>query len=259
MSSVSVASSAVVYGASHPILSMKPTVWIAEDDPALIPILRYNLEAQGYAVQVATRGDELDLWLRERMPDLLVLDWMLPGISGIEMCRRIRNTKATEHLPILMLTARGEESDRVRGFQTGADDYVVKPFFVPELLQRIKALLRRSDPARFDTQLRKGDITLDRTARRVFRNGIELHLGPTEFRLLEYLVVNAGKVFSREHLLNQVWGMDVYIDERTVDVHVGRLRKALHQEQTDDPIRTVRGSGYSFEERAPVPIAGNVM
>ena len=223
-------------------------VLVVEDEEALNILLRYNLEAEGYEVESAARGDEAELLLREQPPDLVVLDWMLPGLSGIELCRRIRARRETERLPVIMLTARGEESDRLRGLTTGADDYVVKPFSVPELLARVKALLRRASPGQMAGLLTEGDLEVDRNTRRVRRSGVEIHLGPTEFRLLEYLMQSPGRVFSREHLLNRVWGNDVYIDERTVDVHVGRLRKALHRPREPDPIRTVRGAGYAFDE-----------
>jgi len=211
-------------------------------------LLRYNLEAEGYEVDSVSRGDEAEIRLREQVPDIVLLDWMLPGLSGIELCRRIRARTETERLPVIMLTARGEEGDRIRGLSTGADDYIVKPFSVPELLARVRALLRRTKPAHIATLLRAGDIELDRETHRVRRSGQELHLGPTEFRLLEFLMQSPGRVFSREHLLNAVWGHDVYIDERTVDVHVGRLRKAISLPRQPDPIRTVRGAGYSFDE-----------
>jgi two-component system phosphate regulon response regulator PhoB len=187
--------------------------------------------------------------LKEAAPDLIVLDWMLPGMSGIELCRRLRARSETERLPIIMLTARGEESERIRGLATGADDYIVKPFSVPELLARIRALLRRARPERVAARLAAGDLELDRDTRRVSRATREVHLGPTEFRLLEFLMQSPGRVFSREQLLDGVWGRDVYIDERTVDVHVGRLRRALNRGRAADPIRTVRGTGYSFDER----------
>jgi two-component system, OmpR family, phosphate regulon response regulator PhoB len=206
---------------------MKSRVLIAEDDQSLTLLLRYNLEAEGYEVDVVSRGDEADLRLREAAPDLILLDWNLPGLSGIELCRRIRQREDVKSLPIIMLTARGEESDRVRGLTTGADDYLTKPFSVPELLARVRAVLRRAKPAQVSELLVGGDVELDRSARRVRRAGVELHLGPTEFRLLEFLMRSPGRVFSREQLLDNVWGRDVYIDERTVDVHVGRLRKAL--------------------------------
>jgi two-component system phosphate regulon response regulator PhoB len=219
---------------------------IVEDEEPLSLMLRYNLEAEGYLVETIVRGDEAEVRLRESTPDLLLLDWMLPGVSGIELCRRLRAREASRTLPIIMLTARGEESERIRGLATGADDYVVKPFSLPELLARVKAILRRSSPELIATVLRAGDIELDRVTHRVRRGGRELHLGPTEFRLLEFLMQSPGRVFSRAQLLDSVWGRDVFVDERTVDVHVGRLRKALGRGR--DPIRTVRGSGYSFDE-----------
>ena len=228
---------------------MPARVLIVEDEEPLTMLLRYNLESAGYTVDSAARGDEAELKLREATPDLIVLDWMLPGISGIELCRRLRSRPATAQLPIIMLTARGEETDRVRGLATGADDYIVKPFSVPELLARVSALLRRSKPERVNAILKAGDISLDRERRRVLRGESEVELGPTEFRLLEFLMQSPGRVYSREQLLDGVWGSEVYIDERTVDVHVGRLRKALSTGKQADPIRTVRGSGYSFDER----------
>lgn len=228
---------------------MPARILIVEDEEPLTLLLRYNLEAEGYAVDAAARGDEAELKLREAPPDLIILDWMLPGVSGIELCRRLRANTTTAQLPILMLTARGEESERVRGLTVGADDYVVKPFSVPELLARVAALLRRSKPERIAAVLKAGDLELDRERRRVFRGGKEVGLGPTEFRLLEHLMQHPGRVFSREQLLDGVWGRDVYIDERTVDVHVGRLRKALKSGFATDPIRTVRGSGYALDER----------
>ena len=227
---------------------MSARILIAEDEEPLSVLLRYNLESEGYGVDVADRGDEAELKLRESTPDLLVLDWMLPGLSGIELCRRLRLRPETKNLPVIMLTARGEEADRVRGLSTGADDYIVKPFSVPELLARVRALLRRAKPAEIAERLTLGDIELDRVQHRVRRAGHDLHLGPTEFRLLEFLMRQPGRVFSREQLLDGVWGRDVYLDERTVDVHVGRLRKAVGHNGAADPIRTVRGSGYSFDE-----------
>jgi len=228
---------------------MGARILIVEDEEPLTLLLRYNLEAEGYQVDVAARGDEAEIRLKESPPDLVVLDWMLPGISGIELCRRLRARPDTERLPIIMLTARGEESERVRGLSTGADDYLVKPFSVPELLARVKALLRRADPGRIASLLQIGDVELDRDKRRVSRAGRDVHLGPTEFRLLEHLMQSAGRVFSRGQLLDGVWGRDVYIDERTVDVHVGRLRRALNRGGAPDPIRTVRGGGYAFDDR----------
>jgi phosphate regulon transcriptional regulatory protein PhoB len=227
---------------------MGPRILIVEDEEPLTLLLRYNLEAEGYAVDAVARGDEAEVRLREQVPDLVLLDWMLPGLSGIELCRRMRARRETERLPVIMLTARGEEGERVRGLATGADDYVVKPFSVPELLARVRALLRRAKPGHVATVLTAGDIELDRETRRVRRSGRELHLGPTEFKLLEFLMQSPGRVFTREQLLDGVWGHDVYIDERTVDVHVGRLRKAINRARKPDPIRTVRGAGYSFDE-----------
>ena len=229
-----------------------PKVLIVEDEEPLSLLLRYNLEAEGYAVESCVRGDEAEIRLRESLPDLLLLDWMLPGLSGIELCRRLRAREDTERLPVIMLTARGEEAERIRGLSTGADDYVVKPFSVPELMARVRAILRRASPEVVSTMLRSGDIELDRETHRVRRNTKEIHLGPTEFRLLEFLMTSPGRVFSREQLLDGVWGHDVYVDERTVDVHVGRLRKALNRGKAKDPIRTVRGAGYAFNDQFSV-------
>jgi two-component system, OmpR family, phosphate regulon response regulator PhoB len=226
-----------------------PKVLIVEDEEPISLLLRYNLEAEGYTVDACMRGDEAEVRLRESVPDLLLLDWMLPGISGIELCRRLRMREETERLPVIMLTARGEEAERIRGLSTGADDYVVKPFSVPELMARVRAILRRASPEVVSSMLRSGDIELDRETHRVHRGAKEVHLGPTEFRLLEFLMTAPGRVFSREQLLDGVWGHDVYVDERTVDVHVGRLRKALNRGKAKDPIRTVRGSGYAFNDQ----------
>ena len=226
-----------------------PNILIVEDEEPLNLLLRYNLEAEGYKVDSCARGDEAEVRLREGIPDLVLLDWMLPGISGIELCRRLRLRPETERLPIIMLTARGEEAERIRGLATGADDYVVKPFSVPELMARVRAILRRTKPGVVSTQLRAGDIELDRETHRVRRTGREVHLGPTEFRLLEFLMQSPGRVYSREQLLDGVWGHDVYVDERTVDVHIGRLRKAINRGRARDPIRTVRGAGYAFNDQ----------
>jgi two-component system phosphate regulon response regulator PhoB len=232
---------------------MNPRILIVEDEEALTLLLRYNLEAAGYDVESVARGDDADLRLRESVPDVVILDWMLPGVSGIELCRRLRSRPETRQLPIVMLTARGEESERVRGLSTGADDYVVKPFSVPELLARVAALLRRASPERVADVLGFGDIAIDREKKRVTRGGRPIDLGPTEYRLLEFLMERPGRVFSREQLLDGVWGSDIYIDERTVDVHVGRLRKALNRGDEADPIRTVRGSGYALDDRFGKP------
>ena len=228
---------------------MTARILVVEDEDALTTLLRYNLEADGYAVETVGRGDDADTRLKEHIPDLLILDWMLPGLSGIELCRRLRTRAETKSLPIIMLTARGEESERVRGLATGADDYIVKPFSVPELLARVRGLLRRASPERLASVLSFGDLELDRDRRRVARSGRPIDLGPTEYRLLEFLLEHPGRVFSREQLLDGVWGRDVYIDERTVDVHIGRLRKVLNPEGEQDPIRTVRGAGYALDDR----------
>jgi two-component system, OmpR family, phosphate regulon response regulator PhoB len=227
---------------------MGARILIVEDEQPLVTLLTYNLEAAGYIVAVEMRGDEAELMLRDELPDLLILDWMLPGISGIELCRRLRQRPQTRGLPIIMLTARGEESDRVRGLSTGADDYVVKPFSVAELLARVKALLRRLNPALAEDAILLGDLKLDRMAKRVHRGEREVKLGPTEFRLLEHLMKSPGRVYDRVQLLDMVWGRDAEIDDRTVDVHVGRLRKAIARGDERDPIRTVRGAGYAFDE-----------
>lgn len=229
-------------------MTTRPRILIVEDEEPLSLLLRYNLESEGYEVESAMRGDDAELMLKEHVPDLVLLDWMLPGLSGIELCRRLRQRADTKTLPIILLTARGEEDERVRGLATGADDYVVKPFSVPELLARVGALLRRVSPNRVSSALEAGDLHLDRSSHRVRRSGRELHLGPTEFRLLEFLMERPGRVFSRAQLLDHVWGMDSEIDERTVDVHVGRLRKAINKPRERDPVRTIRGAGYSFDE-----------
>jgi two-component system phosphate regulon response regulator PhoB len=228
---------------------MSPRILIVEDEEPLTVMLRYNLEKEGFAVETTTNGDDADLRIMENPPDLAVIDWMLPGLSGIELVRRLRARPETKRLPIIMLTARGEETERIRGLETGADDYIVKPFSVPELLARVHALLRRAIPQTVSSVLAIGDIELDRERKRVQRAGREILLGPTEFRLLEFLMANPGRVYSREQLLNGVWGRDIYIDERTVDVHVGRLRKTLNRGRVSDPIRTVRGGGYAIDER----------
>jgi two-component system phosphate regulon response regulator PhoB len=229
---------------------MTAKILIVEDEEPLALLLRYNLEAEGFEVAVAYRGDEAEIAVAENPPDLIVLDWMLPGLSGLELCRRWRSRRASRNIPILILTARGEEADRIRGLTTGADDYVVKPFSVPELMARIKAILRRASPERIASVLSAGGIDLDREAHKVMREGREIRLGPTEFKLLEFLMESPGRVFSRAQLLDGVWGQDVYVDERTVDVHIGRLRKAINRGRDKDPIRTVRGAGYAFGERA---------
>ena len=226
---------------------MTPYVLVVEDEDALATLLQYNLEKEGYDVTVAGDGEEALILVEERQPDLVILDWMLPKVSGIEVCRRLRARPEIRNVPIIILTARGEETDRIRGLDTGADDYVVKPFSMTELTARIRAVLRRIRPGLAEDRIRHGDIVIDRVAHRVRRGGREVHLGPTEFRLLDYLMQHPGRVFSREQLLDAVWGSDVYVEARTVDVHIGRLRKALNQEIEADPIRTVRSAGYSLD------------
>ncbi len=226
---------------------MTPYILVVEDEDALATLLHYNLEKEGYEIGVAADGEEALVQVDERLPDLVVLDWMLPNVSGIEVCRRLRSKAETRNVPIIMLTARGEESDRVRGLDTGADDYLSKPFSMSELTARIRAVLRRIRPGLAEDGVRRGDITIDRVAHRVKRGGQDVHLGPTEFRLLDYLMQHPGRVFSREQLLDAVWGSDVYVEARTVDVHIGRLRKALNRAAEEDPIRTVRSAGYSLD------------
>jgi two-component system phosphate regulon response regulator PhoB len=228
-------------------MANQPKVMVVEDEEALSVLLKYNLESEGYRVDTELRGDEAEIALRESVPDLLILDWMLPGLSGIELCRRLRTRPETQRLPIIMLTARGEESERIRGLSTGADDYVVKPFSTPELMARVKAMLRRARPEIVASVLKVGELELDRETHRVYRNGREIKLGPTEFRLLEFFLQAPGRVFSRAQLLDGVWGEDIYVDDRTVDVHIGRLRKSINIGKMRDPIRTVRGAGYSLE------------
>ncbi len=230
-------------------MGMNAKVLVVEDEAPLSELLSYNLSAEGFAVRLAENGEEAEILVSEERPDLIVLDWMLPGVSGIELCRRLRSRPETRAIPILMLTARGEEGDRIRGLSTGADDYVVKPFSLPELMARIKAILRRASPDRLADVLRVSDIELDRAAHKVTRGSRQVRIGPTEFRLLEFFMESPGRVLSRAQLLDGVWGRDAFVDERTVDVHIGRLRKALIRGKEHDPIRTVRGAGYVFGER----------
>ncbi len=229
---------------------MTPYILVVEDEDALSTLLSYNLEKEGYRVGLAGDGEMALLMVDEQLPDLIVLDWMLPKVSGVEVCRRLRARNETRNLPVIMLTARGEESDRIRGLDTGADDYIVKPFSMTELAARIRAVLRRIRPGLADDRIRYGDLVIDRAAHRVKRGAREVRLGPTEFRLLDYLMQHPGRVFSREQLLDAVWGSDVYVEARTVDVHIGRLRKALNEGAGDDPIRTVRSAGYSLDVEA---------
>ena len=227
--------------------AMKPLVLIVEDETALVELLRYNLEQSNFRVAVATDGEEALALVREETPDLVLLDWMLPLMSGIEVCRQLRRQTASANVPIIMLTARGEEGDRVRGLDAGADDYVSKPFSPTELVARIRAVLRRIRPALADEALSYADIVMDLVAYRVTRGGKTVHLGPTEFRLLRHFMEHPGRVFSREQLLDSVWGKDVYVEARTVDVHIRRLRIALNGESQVDVIRTVRAAGYALD------------
>lgn len=223
-----------------------PKVLLVEDEPAQREVLSYNLQSEGFDVVTAADGDEAMLLVEEEAPDIIVLDWMLPGISGIEICRRLKSKSQTRGIPILMLSARSEEVDRVRGLETGADDYVVKPYSVLELMARVRNQLRRVRPATVGLRLEYEDIILDSETHRVTRADNPLKLGPTEFRLLSTFMEKPGRVWSREQLLDRVWGRDIYVDSRTVDVHVGRLRKALCVHGGEDPVRTVRGAGYAL-------------
>ncbi len=227
---------------------MSPLILVVEDEPALATLLRYNLEKEGFSVAEAHDGEEALLQLSERTPDAVLLDWMLPQVSGLEICRRIRRTPQWRTLPVIMLTAKGEEADRVRGLEGGADDYVVKPFGVTELVARLKAVLRRARPTAGAEMLRYADLVMDLASHRVTRNGDSVHLGPTEFRLLRVLLERPGRVFSREQLLDAVWGRESEIEPRTVDVHIRRLRKALNEDSRRDLIRTVRAAGYAVDQ-----------
>ena len=221
---------------------------IVEDEAALVELLRYNFEQEGFRVSSAADGEEALVMVAEDPPDIIVLDWMLPHLSGLEVCRQLRRRPETRAIPIIMLTARGEEGDRVRGLESGADDYLAKPFSPRELVARVRAVLRRARPALAEEKLRFGDIAMDLAAYRVTRGGRAIHLGPTEFRLLRYLLEHPGRVFSREQLLDAVWGSDVYVEPRTVDVHIRRLRRALNASSAADPIRTVRSAGYALDD-----------
>ncbi|MFD1342534.1 phosphate regulon transcriptional regulator PhoB [Litorisediminicola beolgyonensis] len=226
--------------------SEQPTVLVVEDEAAQRAVLTYNLEAEGFRVAAAENGEEALLMVEEENPDIVVLDWMLPEVSGIEVCRRLKTRAETRALPVIMLSARSEEVDRVRGLETGADDYVVKPYSVVELMARVRAQLRRARPATVGVRLEHEDIVLDAETHRVTRDGQDLKLGPTEFRLLATFMEKPGRVWSREQLLDRVWGRDIYVDTRTVDVHIGRLRKVLMRNGGTDPLRTVRGAGYAL-------------
>ena len=226
---------------------MKPYILVVEDETPLVTLLRYNLEEAGFEVVEATDGEEALISVRERRPDLVVLDWMLPAVSGIEVCRQLRRRPETRDVPVIMLTARTEETDRIRGLDSGADDYVTKPFSPKELIARVRAVLRRTRPSLSAERLIFADIEMDLTAHKVMRGGKATHLGPTEFRLLRHFMEHPGRVFSREQLLDSVWGHDVYVEPRTVDVHIRRLRKALDVGRAPDVIRTVRSAGYAME------------
>ena len=226
--------------------SEQPTVLLVEDEPAQREVLSYNLEADGFHVVPAVNGEEALILAEEMQPDVIVLDWMLPSVSGIEVCRQLKARSDTRGVPIIMLSARSEEVDRVRGLETGADDYVIKPYSVVELMARVRAQLRRTRPSTVGERLEYMDIVLDSETHRVTRSDRPLKLGPTEFRLLATFMEKPGRVWSREQLLDRVWGRDIYVDTRTVDVHIGRLRKALCQHGGDDPLRTVRGAGYAL-------------
>ena len=225
----------------------QPSVLIVEDEPAQREVLAYNLEAEGFRVLKADSGDEALLLVDENAPDIIVLDWMMPNLSGIEVCRRLKMRPETRAIPIIMLSARSEEVDKVRGLETGADDYVAKPYSVIELMARVRSQLRRVRPATVGQRLEYGDIVLDAETHKVSRDGKPLKLGPTEFRLLSTFMEKPGRVWSREQLLDRVWGRDIYVETRTVDVHIGRLRKSLTQYGGDDPVRTVRGAGYALD------------
>ncbi|WP_438981757.1 phosphate regulon transcriptional regulator PhoB [Lentibacter sp.] len=224
----------------------KPTILLVEDEPAQRAVLAYNLKSEGFDVIEAEDGEEALVMAQDSLPDLVLLDWMLPHVSGLEVCRRLKSGKATRALPVIMLSARSEELDKVRGLETGADDYMVKPYSVAELMARVRKELRRTRPASVGEELVFDDIVLDAASHRVSRAQNEIKLGPTEFRLLAAFLENQGRVLSREQLLDRVWGRDIYVDTRTVDVHIGRLRKALMQHGGDDPLRTVRGAGYAL-------------
>lgn len=223
-------------------------VLIVEDEPSMVELLRYNLESDGFQVASASDGEEAMLVIEEQRPDMILLDWMLPKLSGIEICRRLRRDPETRTLPVIMITARAEENDRVRGLDVGADDYISKPFSPVELMARIRAVMRRHNPDIGLDSLKVADVTLDLVAYKVSRGGRDLHLGPTEFKLLKFFMERAGRVLTREQLLDGVWGQGVYVEDRTVDVHIRRLRKALNGDNDVDLIRTVRAVGYCFEK-----------
>lgn len=227
---------------------MSAKILLVEDDPSLTELICYNLEQEGFEVLVEMDGEEGLMSAQSNTPDLILLDWMLPNLSGIEICRRIRRDKSTQNIPVIMLTARSEENDRIRGLDTGADDYITKPFSPKELTARIKAMFRRIRPALSDQMLEYGGIEMDLSTRKVKRDGVSIHLGPTEFNILKFLMENPRRVFSREQLLDMVWGNDIYVETRTIDVHIRRLRKALNEGDKPNIIRTVRSAGYSLDQ-----------
>ncbi len=230
--------------------ALKPLVLVVEDEADILTLLKYNLEKEGFRVATASDGEEALLAAGEQTPHIVLLDWMLPLMSGLEVCRQLRRNAKTRDIPIIMLTARGEEGDRVRGLNSGADDYITKPFSPTELVARMRAVLRRASPGMTDEVLTFADVTMDLAAHRVRRNGRDVHLGPTEFRLLRHFMQHPGRVFSREQLLDLVWGHDVYVEPRTVDVHIRRLRKAMNEEDELDLIRTVRSAGYALDTKS---------
>jgi two-component system, OmpR family, phosphate regulon response regulator PhoB len=230
---------------------IRPRVLVVEDESALAELVAYNLRKSGFDADIAGDGEEALLRVSETLPDLIVLDWMMPQVSGLEVCRRLRRDPASRNVPVIMLTARAEEADRIRGLDVGADDYMVKPFSPAELVARVRAVLRRLRPALAEERLALGDLVLDLAAHRVTRNGRKLELGPTEFRLLRFLLEHPGRVFSRAQLLDAVWGNASEVEERTVDVHIRRLRKAINPDGMPDVIRTVRAAGYAIEATAP--------
>ena len=235
-------------------MEIKPRILIVEDEAALVALLRYNLEKEGYVVDEASDGQEGLTKVSEAIPDLILLDWMLPQLSGLEVCRQLRRSASTRNVPIIMVTARGEEGDRVRGLDVGADDYIAKPFSPGELLARVRAVLRRIRPALAEEVLTCGDLVMDLASHRVMRSGRAVHLGPTEYRLLRYFLEHQGRVLSRDQLLDQVWGRDIFVEQRTVDVHIRRLRKALNGPKEADIIRTERSAGYAIEAPGTTPV-----
>ena len=226
---------------------MSAHIFIAEDEAAIITLLKYNLEKEGYKVSFCENGEDALKQIKDKLPDLILMDWMLPDLSGVEICKNLKKDKKYNDIPVIMLTAKGEEEDKLRAFDTGADDYVTKPFSQKELNARIKSLLRRSKPQSSADVVEFTDLKIDRITKRVYRNNVEINLGPTEFKLLDFFIKNPKRVYSREQLLNNVWGENIYVESRTVDVHIRRLRQAINIDKTKPLIRTVRSAGYSLE------------